>query len=126
MKRSDQSVAIYGVILIGWTALVGYVVLAALGKDAPEALLTLVVVAAVSGTLGWARGGTYYDPTPEVVPTPAAPDAADALADVRAHSTATPPRPTSTPAVYPLHKPDAVHPIAGGPAEPVADKVNKP
>lgn len=102
MKRSDQSVAIYGVILIGWTALVGYVVLAALGKDAPEALLTLVVVAAVSGTLGWARGGTYYDPTPEVIPapTPDAPDATDTLADVRAHPAATSPRPT--PAVYPL------------------------
>ena len=93
MKRSDQSIAIYGVLAIGLVGLIGYIVLLALGRDVPDALLAVVVSACVSGVLGWARGGTYYDPTPEVVPTPVAVDVEPAAV-----------LPTSTPAVYPLPK----------------------
>ena len=68
MKRSDQSLAIYGVLLMGIVALVGFIVLLAMDKEAPEVLLTAAVVGVISGVLGWARGGTYYNPGTEVVP----------------------------------------------------------
>lgn len=69
-KRSDQSIAIYGVLTLGAIALIGYVVLLALDKDVPDALLAVVVAGALSGVLGWARGGTYYEPDVETIPTP--------------------------------------------------------
>lgn len=68
MKRSDQSLAIYGVLLLAVVGLVGYIVLIALGKEAPDVLLTGVVGVALGGVLGWARGGTYYEPDSEKVP----------------------------------------------------------
>ena len=45
MKRSDQSIAIYGVLAIGLVGLIGYIVLLALGRDVPDALLAVVVSA---------------------------------------------------------------------------------
>jgi tetrahydromethanopterin S-methyltransferase subunit E len=69
-KRSDQSLAVYGVLALAIVGLVGYIVLIALGRDAPDALLTGVVGVALGGVLGWARGGTYYQPDREVVPAP--------------------------------------------------------
>ena len=79
MKRSDQSIAIYGVLAIALVGLVGYIVLLALGREVPDALLAVVVASALSGVLGWARGGTYYDPTPEVVPAPVVTDQAETV-----------------------------------------------
>lgn len=68
MKRSDQSIAIYGVIALAVVGLIGYIVLIALGKEAPDVLLTGVVGVALGGVLGWARGGTYYEPDSEKIP----------------------------------------------------------
>ena len=73
MKRSDQSVAIYGILAVTMVGLVGYIVLLALGREVPTDILGVVVAAGISGVLGWARGGTYYDPTPEKVPAPTVP-----------------------------------------------------
>ncbi len=95
-KRSDQSIAIYGVLAIAVIGLVGYIVLLGLGREVPDALLAVVVASAISGVLGWARGGTYYDPTPEVVPAPVVADRPATVA------TAAEPAPVPTPAVYPL------------------------
>lgn len=77
MKRSDQSLAIYGILGITAVGLLGYITLLALGREAPTDILGVVVAAGISGVLGWARGGTYYNDEKEVVPappvTPAAP-----------------------------------------------------
>lgn len=67
--RSDQSVAIYGLLAIAAIALIGYVVLLVLDRDAPESLMISVVLGIVSGVLGWSRGGTYYAPDTETIPT---------------------------------------------------------
>ena len=92
MKRSDQSVAIYSLTALAAVALAGAVVLLSLGRGgAPELIAFAGMIGA--GVLGWARGGTYYDPTPEVVPTPVVVDVEPAAV-----------LPTSTPAVYPLPK----------------------
>lgn len=111
MKRSDQSIAIYGVLAIGLVGLIGYIVLLALGRDVPDALLAVVVSACVSGVLGWARGGTYYDPAPEVIPAPETAPDETLPARTLQESAETPvkqaepePLPIRTPAVYPLPK----------------------
>lgn len=111
MKRSDQSLAIYGVLAIGAIGLIGYIVLLALGRDVPDALLAVVVASALSGVLGWARGGTYYNPTPEVIPAPVV-DVEPA--PVVAEAPAPEPLPIRTPAVYPL--PGSITPDRIGPA----------
>lgn len=67
-QRSDQSLAVYGILTITFVGLVGYILLLALDKEPPSDILGVVVAAGISGVLGWARGGTYYDPTPEKVP----------------------------------------------------------
>ena len=70
MKRSDQSVAIYGILILTAIGLIGTIALALLGKPVPEVLATGVVLSGMAGVLGWARGGTYYAPDKEVVPSP--------------------------------------------------------
>ena len=72
-KRSDQSVAIYGILILTAIGLIGTIALALLDKPVPEVLATGVVLSGMAGVLGWARGGTYYDPTREVVPSPVEP-----------------------------------------------------
>lgn len=81
MKRSDQSVAVYGILILTGIALVGLIALLALGREVPEGLLTGVVLGGITGVLGWARGGTYYDPTPEVVPAPQSMDVPPVVVD---------------------------------------------
>lgn len=68
-KRSDQSVAIYGLECIAVAALVGGVYLLSLGREGGTELIALAAMIG-TGILGWSRGGTYYDSTPEVVPGP--------------------------------------------------------
>ena len=69
-QRSDQSLAVYGILVLAGVALVGAIVLAAMGKeDAAVALISGVVGVALGGVLGWARGGTYYAPDNEKIPT---------------------------------------------------------
>ena len=69
-KRSDQSIAIYGILGVTTVALIGLLVLLGLGREVPEALLTGVVLGGMTGVLGWARGGTYYEPDEERIPAP--------------------------------------------------------
>lgn len=69
-KRSDQSIAIYGILAVTTVALIGLLVLLGLGREVPEALLTGVVLGGMTGVLGWARGGTYYEPDEERIPSP--------------------------------------------------------
>lgn len=71
MKRSDQALAIYGVLALSVVGLLGYIALAAMGREPDDALLAVVVASGVGGVLGWARGGTYYQDTPEIVPSSA-------------------------------------------------------
>lgn len=69
-QRSDQSIAIYGILGLTGIALVGLIILLGMGREVPEGLLTGVVLGGMTGVLGWARGGTYYDPSQEKVPSP--------------------------------------------------------
>lgn len=67
MKRSDQSWAIYGVLAVSALALLGYILLTAIGKEPADALLAVVVAGGISGVLGWARGGTVVQDQAEEV-----------------------------------------------------------
>lgn len=100
-KRSDQSVAVYAIIAISGAALVGGIVLLALGRDVPAELWALAL-GGITGGFGWARGGTYYDPTPEVVPAPEVKPSPVVPLSLSAQDDLLTPDRTATPAVYPL------------------------
>jgi hypothetical protein len=67
MKRSDQSMAIYGLIVVAGIALIGGIVLLAMEREGAAELIAFAGIVG-AGVLGWSRGGTYYDARTEVVP----------------------------------------------------------